>query len=176
MFAEIDSVRSARVKQEEPVVVAIDGACASGKTTLGSLLSNVYDANVFHMDDFFLQPHQRTPERLAETGGNVDYERFMLEVLEPLKAGQDFSYQQYDCGSQCLVPGIHVSVKPLNIVEGVYSRHPYFKNPYDLTYCLTVDPEEQHRRILDRNGKEMLKRFIEDWIPKENQYLAMFGT
>lgn len=174
IFAEIDLMLSAKINKEEPVLIAIDGACTSGKTTLGYLLRNVYDANLFHMDDFFLRPEQRTPQRLAEVGGNVDYERFITEVLEPLKARRDFSYQRYDCGRQCLVPGIHVSVKPLNIVEGVYSRHPYFKEPYDLTYCLTVGTEEQQRRILARNGKDMLKRFLDEWIPKENRYLAMF--
>jgi hypothetical protein len=31
---------------------------------------------LFHTDDFFLQPHQRTRERLESVGGNIDYERF----------------------------------------------------------------------------------------------------
>ena len=63
------------------VIVAIDGKCTSGKTTLASKLAEIYDCNVFHMDDFFLRPEQRIPERLAEVGGNVDYERFQEEVI-----------------------------------------------------------------------------------------------
>ena len=176
VYAEIDSLLLAKEKKEETVLIAIDGPCASGKTTLGYLLKNVYDANLFHMDDFFLRPEQRTAERFAEVGGNVDYERFMREVLEPLKARRDFGYRRYDCGRQRLVEEIYVAVKPLNIVEGVYSRHPYFEDPYDLTYCLKIGSEEQQRRILARNGKDMLKRFLEDWIPKENRYLAMFDV
>lgn len=175
IFTDIDVILSAEIKREEPILIAIDGSCASGKTTLGYLLQDIYDANLFHMDDFFLQPEQRTPERLEEVGGNVDYERFKLEVLDPLRARRDFSYRRYDCGKQRLVQKIYVTVKPLNIIEGVYSRHPYFGDPYDLKYCLTVGTEEQQRRILARNGKDMLKRFLEDWIPKENRYLAMFS-
>ena len=72
--------------QKDMVVVAIDGKCTSGKTTLASKLVQIYDCNVFHMDDFFLRPEQRTPERFAEVGGNVDYERFQEEVLLPLKS------------------------------------------------------------------------------------------
>ena len=34
------------------------------------------------MDDYFLQPYQRTEERLAEPGGNVDYERFKEEIYD----------------------------------------------------------------------------------------------
>ena len=77
--------------QKDMVIVAIDGKCTSGKTTLASQLAEVYDCNVFHMDDFFLRPEQRTPERFAEIGGNVDYERFREEVLLPLKSGKAFS-------------------------------------------------------------------------------------
>ena len=71
--------------ERERVLVAIDGGSASGKTTLGALLQSIYACPVFHMDDFFLRPEQRTPERYAQPGGNVDRERFWQEVLEPLR-------------------------------------------------------------------------------------------
>ena len=58
------------------VLVAIDGRCAAGKTTLAASLQAQLECNVFHMDDFFLRPEQRTSERLHQPGGNVDYERF----------------------------------------------------------------------------------------------------
>ena len=83
--------------EKDIVIVAIDGKCTSGKTTLASKLAEIYDCNVFHMDDFFLRPEQRTPERFAEIGGNVDYERFREEVLLPLKSGKAFSYRPFDC-------------------------------------------------------------------------------
>ena len=66
---------------KHPFLIAIDGMCGSGKTTLANYLAKELNASLFHMDDFFLQPHQRTPERLADPGGNVDYERFKAEVL-----------------------------------------------------------------------------------------------
>ena len=62
--------------QKDLIIVAIDGKCTSGKTTLASKLEQIYDCNVFHMDDFFLRPEQRTRSRFAGVGGNVDYERF----------------------------------------------------------------------------------------------------
>ena len=58
------------------VVVAIDGNSASGKTTLAEELREEFSARVFHCDDYFLQPYQRTEQRLNETGGNFDRERF----------------------------------------------------------------------------------------------------
>ena len=41
--------------QRNQVIVAIDGSCTSGKTTLATHLAEIYDCNVFHMDDFFLR-------------------------------------------------------------------------------------------------------------------------
>ena len=40
---------------DEPLLAAIDGRCGSGKTTLGEYLKQVFDCNLFRMDDFFLQ-------------------------------------------------------------------------------------------------------------------------
>ena len=39
------------------------------------------DCNVIHLDHFFWRPKQRTAERLQQAGGNVDYGRFLEEVL-----------------------------------------------------------------------------------------------
>ena len=155
------------------VIVAIDGKYTSGKTTLASKLAEIYDCNVFHMDDFFLRPEQRTPERFAEVGGNVDYERFREEVLLPLKSGKAFSYRPFDCSTFTLAASVTVTPKKLNIIEGTYSRHPYFGNPYDLKILLTVDEETQRQRILERPAF-LHKRFFEEWIPMENRYFRGF--
>ncbi len=41
--------------EQEHVFVAIDGPCASGKTTLSRNLNERFGGNVLHMDDFFLR-------------------------------------------------------------------------------------------------------------------------
>ena len=168
--AKIDEL----LTQKDMVIVAIDGKCTSGKTTLASKLAEIYDCNVFHMDDFFLRPEQRTPERFAEVGGNVDYERFQEEVLLPLKSGKAFSYCAFDCSTFTLAAPVAVAPKRLNIIEGTYSHHPYFGNPYDLKILLTVDEETQRKRILERPAF-LHKRFFEEWIPMENRYFDGFA-
>ena len=155
------------------VIIAIDGNCTAGKTTLAAELEKAYDCNVFHMDDFFLRPEQRTPERFAQPGGNVDYERFREEVLLPLLSGKEFSYRPFDCKTFNLSEPVSVPVKKLNIIEGSYSMHPYFSDPYDLKILLTVDPMLQQQRILERPAF-LQERFFTQWIPMENQYLEAF--
>lgn len=153
------------------VTAALEGGSAAGKTTLAALLERIYpDCRVFHMDDFFLRPEQRTAERLAEPGGNVDYERFLEEVLLPLTRGETVQYRPYDCRTQtvggpaAMVPG------PLNIVEGAYSMHPALAERYDLSAFLRVPPEVQRARIQRRNAPEARERFFSTWIPLEQRY------
>lgn len=163
------------LNSERAFVVAIDGMSGSGKTTLGNLLQEHFpESNLFHMDDFFLQPHQRTPERLAEIGGNVDYERFKEEIILQSENKNGFSYQVYDCHTQWLNAPIYMPWKPLVIIEGAYSHHPYFGDIYDLRIFCEISADEQRNRILKRNGADMLKRFEKEWIPKENQYFKHY--
>ena len=160
--------------QKDHVIVAIDGPCTSGKTTLAGKLCEIYNCNVFHMDDFFLRPEQRTAERFAEIGGNVDYERFMDEVLLPLKNGTDFSYRPFDCKTFTLAAPVAVEPKKLTIIEGSYCNHPIFGNPYDMKIFLTITPDLQHQRVLQR-PEFLHRRFFEEWIPMENHYFDVFG-
>ena len=155
------------------VIIAIDGNCTAGKTTLAADLEREYDCNVFHMDDFFLRPEQRTPERYAQAGGNVDYERFYEEVLVPLKRGETFSYRPFSCRTFTLSDAVTVLPKKLNVVEGTYSLHPYFGDVYDLKLFLSVDPQTQRERISQR-PQHVQPRFFTDWIPMEKLYFDTF--
>lgn len=160
--------------QKESILIVIDGMCAGGKTTLGKLLQERYGGNLFHMDDFFLQSHQRTQARLAEPGGNVDYERFREEIVEHLADEQGLCYGVYDCRKQQITETRQVPWQRITIVEGCYSAHPYFEQVPDLQFFLEVDADEQIRRIRERNGERMLERFQKEWIPMENKYFEAF--
>lgn len=152
--------------------VAIDGRSAAGKSTLAELLTTVYDCNVLHTDDFFLQAHQRTVKRYQEPGGNIDYER-LGEVVHQL--GSAFQYQKFNCKTMTLDETVVVSAKPLSIVEGVYSLHPTFANCYDCKVFLGISSEKQKKRLLVREGEQMTERYLTEWIPLENRYFTAFS-
>lgn len=167
VFRRIDSLLRAK---KDTIKIAIDGKSGAGKSSLAILIGSVYDSNVFQMDDFFLTPELKTPERMLEVGGNVDYVRFGQEIINGLNSGEEFRYRKYDCKTQNFNQLIHVNPQKLNIIEGSYSMHPTLINNYDLRIFLDIDAEEQSKRILKRNGPAMHKRFITEWIPMENLY------
>lgn len=170
LFREIDA-RLAEGRGR--VTVAIDGMCGAGKSTLAAVLKDVYGCAVFRMDDYFLRPEQRTPERLAEPGGNVDRERFLEEVLAPLSRGETtVTYRPFDCAEMRVAPERRERVGTLAVVEGSYSLHPELAGMYDIRVLLTIDPAKQEKRILEREGEEKLERFRNEWIPLENRYFA----
>jgi len=160
-------------RQKSRVAVAIDGNCAAGKTSLAALLESIFSCSIISMDDFFLRPFQRTPERLGEPGGNIDYERFLEEVANPLKSGEPLSYRRYDCQTGKLSEPVPAELRPLYVIEGVYSLHPYFDGAYDVRVFLRLDEGEQRDRLLERNAG-LYKRFINEWIPMENEYFERF--
>jgi hypothetical protein len=167
LFAEID-----RLLSRGDATVAIEGGSASGKSTLADMLSRVYACNIFHMDDFFLRPDQRTNERLSEIGGNIDRERFLAEVLLPLSRGEEVKYRRFDCASGSLTDPITAPRASLSIIEGVYSMHPSLSPFYDLSVFLNIDSEYQKERILKRNSPSFARRFFDEWIPLENLYFS----
>lgn len=157
-----------------PAIVAIDGRCGSGKSSLAQLLAQIFPCHVFHMDDFFLPFEKRSAQRLATPGGNVDHERLRAEVLEPLRRGDTLRLRAYNCHTGRLAPAQPVPFCPLNIVEGSYAQHPALADCYDLRLFLTCTPATQQRRLRAREGQAGLQPFLTRWIPLEEQYFSHF--
>ena len=160
-----------KLNQQSPLILVTDGMCGSGKTTLAQYLSEIFNASVIHMDNFFLPFERKTPERLSEPGGNIDYERFIKIVLPALEKRQPFSYIAYNCQTSSYDREMKISSCELIIIEGSYSLHERFGHYYDLSLFLSVSPQEQLRRLKIRCENETkFKRFQKEWIPMENFY------
>lgn len=156
------------------VRVAIDGPCASGKSTLAAALSEIYGCPVIHMDDFFLRPEQRSPERLALPGENVDHERFSEQVLVPLLNGRPVQYRPWRCHEGAFGPEVTITPAPLTVVEGCYSLRPDLRDAFQLRIWVEASGDTRRQRLLDRGGPECLTSFEQRWIPLENHYFDRF--
>lgn len=156
----------------ERAIIAIEGRCAAGKSSLAAHIRERMGLPVVHMDHFFLRPEQRSEKRYAQPGGNIDHERFLDEVLLPLKEGKTPAYRPYHCKSGELGEPIAIDPSPVVIVEGSYSCHPALWEHYHWRVFLTVEPEEQLRRIERRDGVEQMQNYRERWIPMEERYFS----
>ncbi len=174
-FNKLAALIATALTQKQPLILAIDGRCGAGKTTIAKKLAREFSCNVIHMDDFFLPTEKRTPERLSAPGGNTDVERFLNEVMLPLKSGKHFSYRPYDCHTVSFKAPVHVAPNKLTVIEGSYSCHPLLWDFYDLRIFVDVNKQTQLERIAARNGEDALKVFAARWIPLEEKYFDAFS-
>ena len=157
-----------------PVLIALDGRCGSGKTTLAAQLAERFpDSAVFHTDDFYLPPADRVDGWEHIPCANMDLARLSREVLAPSRAGDAVSYRAYSCREGTYLPAKSIVSKPLFLVEGSYSHHPLLAENYDLRVFVTCSQEEQARRLQAREG-ERYPNFVQRWIPLEEGYFAQY--
>ena len=157
---------------ERPVLIALDGRCGSGKTTLAVQLAEQFPGSaVFHTDDYYLPPAQRIRNWAETPCANMDLTRLREEVLVPAQAGAAVRSRAYSCREGAYLPEQCVPPAPLYILEGSYSHHPILAGFYDLKVFVTCYKEEQSRRLQAREG-ERYENFVRRWIPLEEAYFA----
>lgn len=157
---------------EKPrVLVAIDGRCGSGKSSLSQLIASVYGAVVLHMDDFFQTERQKSAGERTPVA-NIDGARLQA-ALTPLSRGEPFEFRPYDCLTGEFLPPRFIRPGRIAVVEGSYCLHPAVRLDYDVKIFLTVDYKTQLARIKARNP-DLYDRFVSEWIPNEENYFQTF--
>lgn len=152
-------------KQPPHSIIALEGKCGSGKTTLSSLIQPGLRYSVIPMDDFFLPDTLRTPMRFQESGGNIHYE-LVSEVLSTFQQKKLTHYLAYDCTTNTYRQK-DISPQSSLLLEGVYSYHPFFRKFVNRLIYLDINEEKQLERIKQR---KLADRFFREWIPLENDY------
>lgn len=157
---------------QKPLILAVDGRCGSGKSSLAAFLSGELHCPVFHLDDFFLPPELRTPQRLSVPGENVHHERFLAEVITPFLSGRDVVFRPFSCRTGTFDPAVQIPAVPFAIAEGSYALHPCLRPYYAASVFVTCSSEQQRSRLLHRVGPQRFSAFESRWIPLEEQYFA----
>ena len=161
-------------KPTKPLVLALDGRCGSGKTTLADGLARQFPASiVLHTDDFYLPPTQRVRGWEKTPCANMDLIRLRDEALRPAYEGQPVLYRAYSCRAGAYQPVQELAPQPLVILEGSYSHHPLLAGYETLQVFVTCSREEQTRRLQAREG-ERYANFAARWIPLEEGYFAQY--
>lgn len=146
----IESVRSNKLQ-----IIALEGRCGSGKSTISKLLNNV---TVIELDDHFDSSNNPV---------NLDY---IEELLSNLKVGETINEKCFDCHTG----SYYIKEKEVNsivVLEGVYGYLPRLRKYIDYLAYVVIDQELQLERIKTRNN---FNDFIEKWIPREEEYFKSF--
>ena len=141
----VAAIRGWQAAAESPLVVAIDGYGASGKTTIAWDVTVALDAAPVHMDDFF--------DDLTLSGDGRPMSRY-------------YNWNALRRGT--LEPTI-AAAPALVLVEGVSSASPALADLIDrAVFVATPEPlrlERLHERIPD-------SEWDEDWLAEECLYFA----
>ncbi|HEU5007208.1 MAG TPA: hypothetical protein VFT67_09560 [Jatrophihabitantaceae bacterium] len=152
----------ARRAGEQTRWIGVDGCGASGKTTFAARLAHALPGSVVvHVDDF-------SGPRIAEW----DWERFDAQVVRPLLGGRSARYQRWDWDTDSGAEWHDIEPGGTVIVEGVSSTRHEVRVPWTLTIWVEASREVRLARAHERDGEAMLSRWLEDWMPSEEAYIA----
>jgi uridine kinase len=116
---------------------------------------------VVHIDDFW-GPH------IAEW----DWDRFEAQVAAPLRAGRPAHYQRWNWDADAGAEWHDVAPGRVVVVEGVSATRAEVSVPWAVRVWVEAPRDVRLRRALERDGPRLVTRWLEDWMPSEEAYIA----
>ena len=175
------------IKHDRPLLVAIDGIDAAGKTMLAKELTDklngigvpVIESSI----DGFHNPRairykrgSESPEGYCRDSFNIPALKVLL--LDPLKTG-DLRYKakafDYTIDQGIISPFLEAEPDSILIFDGVFTHQPDLREYWDYSIYLHIDEEESIRRGLNRNPgdeDEARRRYRVRYIAGQRLYHA----
>lgn len=162
--------------------IAIDGRGGSGKTSFAELFKARLPGFItLNGDDYF------EPIDDPVVWGDFNDERFIQDIIEPLKMGNSFTYRPYDWHTQP-----HISEKEIQVTEGFCLERCYGFS-FDIDWDLKIWVETPKETCLERGlAREKMAReriilawklwqaqedrYIQDFHPQEKANVVIDGT
>lgn len=148
-------------------IVGVDGPSGSGKSTLAEPLARILDAPIIPVDDFVSWDDL--------TGW---WPRFDRDVLTPLFAGRDATYQQRDWSDWSgnrLGTWRTVTWSPVVVVEGVTCTRAAVADLLACRVWVEAPPHERLARGLVRDGTQH-RGLWERWMREEEEFFMQDAT
>ncbi len=161
-----------------PILVALDGRSAAGKSTLAATVAPLVKAMVIDGDDFYSGGTAATWDAMsaAEKASHCMDWRRQRPVLEKLASGEAAHWHPYDWeaddGSLAPTPVI-CEPAPVIILDGAYSARPELADLFDLRVLLDAPAEIRRAQLIEREGEDFREEWNARWDEAEQWY---FGT
>jgi len=171
VLALIEGARAA-----SPLMVAIDGMSAAGKSTLARrVVAALADAELIQGDDFYRVMDEGERFALSPEDGyrqDFDWQRLRREVLEPIREGTSARFQRYDWSTGKLGEWAEARAASVVILEGVYASRPELRVLFDLVVWVETSTATRAQRQATR---EDTPQWVDRWDAAERHYTARFA-
>ena len=158
----IDQVKANINTLDKKVLIALEGRCASGKTTISKLIK---DVTLIHIDDFF---DEKKEDRL-------NYKELinLLNRIKYAKVGEIIEYNAFSCRDWKYYKK-EITVNNVILFEGVYSYSEEIRDYFDKVIFSVISKDEQLYRLNKRENEYYLQKYLNEWIPREEEYYESF--
>jgi uridine kinase len=157
-----------------PVLVALDGRSAAGKSTLAQQVAARTAALAIDGDDFYRGGNDafwraRSPAEKVDLV--IDWRR-QRALLTKLRQGEPARWQPYDWEADDGRLGAEVQVGPAAVVllDGAYSARPELADLFALRALLNVPRPVRRERLLRREGEPYRAEWEARWAEAEDLY------
>jgi uridine kinase len=178
----IEAVQHLSEKFSRPIVVAIDGASGSGKSTIVQLLCSKLPVAIVSLDDFFsadIPDDQWDKFSIKERMEKVfNWNKIRTLALEPLRNNLPAKWYPFDFLAGIQEDGTYplkneetiLNPSKIIILEGTYSSCSFLEGLIDLTILIDVPIEERHKRLSTREDSTFLEQWHQRWDAVEIYY------
>ena len=170
-------IREVASERPGPILVALDGRSAAGKSTLAAVVAPLVGAAVIDGDDFYSGGDAETWDAMsaAEKASHcIDWRR-QRPVLEKLARGETASWRPYDWeeddGSLADDP-VTCDPAPVIILDGAYSARPELADLFHLRVLLDVPADLRKKRLVQREGDGHREDWNRRWHDAEQWYFS----
>jgi uridine kinase len=173
-YDELQARALAYPRRGATLLLGIDGPGGSGKSTIASALARTGPYPVVAVDDFYRPSAERNGDPVPQrrVGAEFDLDRLERQVLVPLGMGRPARYQRYDWPSDRLDGWIEVRPGGFVILVGIYVMSRGLAAYLDVCIWVECPREVRLRRGLARDGDDARERWVNDWMPREDEYVA----
>lgn len=170
-------IREIASERPDPVLVALDGRSAAGKSTLAAAVAPLVGAHVLDGDDFYSGGTAETWDAMsaAEKASHcIDWRR-QRPVLEKLARGEPASWRPYDWEADdgsLSDPPVNCDPAPVIILDGAYSARPELADLFHLRVLLDAPTDLRKMRLVQREGEDYRVDWNRRWDDAEHWYFA----
>jgi uridine kinase len=173
-----DRIRRIGRDRPGPILIALDGRSAAGKSTLAEAVAPLVGAVVIDGDDFYSGGTAAMWDAMsaAEKANHcVDWRR-QRPVLETLARGEAAHWLPYDWeADDGTLEQTPVICEPASVVilDGAYSARPELADLFDLRVLLDAPAGLRRERLIEREGEGYREEWNARWDEAEQWYFGM---